>query len=30
VVPAGGHVALLEQADEVNEAIDQFLRKVTT
>jgi pimeloyl-ACP methyl ester carboxylesterase len=30
VVPDGGHVALLEQADEVDEAIDQFLRKVTT
>jgi pimeloyl-ACP methyl ester carboxylesterase len=29
VVPGGGHVVLLEKADEVDEAIDRFLRKVT-
>src|SRR5262249_3436222 len=28
VAEDGGHVVLLEQADEVNEAIDRFLRKV--
>lgn len=30
VVPGGGHVVLLEKADEVDEAIDRFLRKITT
>jgi pimeloyl-ACP methyl ester carboxylesterase len=30
VVPGGGHVALLEKADEVDEALDRFLRKVIT
>ena len=29
VVEGGGHVVLLEQADEVNEALDRFLQKVS-
>jgi pimeloyl-ACP methyl ester carboxylesterase len=28
VVEGAGHVVLLEYADEVNEALDRFLRKV--
>ncbi|MGI5245592.1 alpha/beta fold hydrolase [Dactylosporangium sp. CA-139066] len=30
VVPDGGHVVLLEHADEVNDAMDEFLTKVLT